>query len=148
MKTFATLLLHYLRGRASRRNLAVLARMLLLLAGLIAVYSTIFHYLMLWEDPPQRYSWITGVYWTLTVMSTLGFGDITFHTDVGRIFSIVVLAQWDGVYAHPAALHLHPILLRPVDGSAGRRAGAAASCLQQTERPRGPHPATVRSTRR
>ena len=24
-------------------------------------------------------------------MSTLGFGDITFHTDLGRIFSIVVL---------------------------------------------------------
>lgn len=91
MKTFATLLLHYLRGRASRRNLAVLARMLLLLAALIALYSTIFHYLMLWEDPPQRYSWITGIYWTLTVMSTLGFGDITFHTDLGRIFSIVVL---------------------------------------------------------
>ena len=93
MKTFASLLMHYLRGRASRRNLAVLARMLLFLACLIAVYSTIFHYLMLWEDPPQRYSWITGVYWTLTVMSTLGFGDITFHTDLGRIFSILVLVS-------------------------------------------------------
>jgi Trk K+ transport system NAD-binding subunit len=39
----------------------------------------------------QRHTWITGFYWTLTVMSTLGFGDITFHTDLGRIFSIVVL---------------------------------------------------------
>lgn len=36
-------------------------------------------------------SWTTGFYWTLTVMSTLGFGDITFASDLGRIFSIIVL---------------------------------------------------------
>ena len=34
---------------------------------------------------------MTGFYWTLTVMSTLGFGDITFESDLGRLFSIVVL---------------------------------------------------------
>ena len=39
----------------------------------------------------QEHSWLTGVYWTLTVMSTLGFGDITFTSDAGRAFSIVVL---------------------------------------------------------
>ena len=41
----------------------------------------------------QDFSWVTGFYWTLTVMSTLGFGDITFHTDLGRIFSIAVLVS-------------------------------------------------------
>ncbi|WP_339697504.1 NAD-binding protein [uncultured Marixanthomonas sp.] len=39
----------------------------------------------------QHHSWVTGFYWTLTVMSTLGFGDITFASDIGRAFSIVVL---------------------------------------------------------
>ncbi len=34
----------------------------------------------------QDHSWITGVYWTLTVMSTLGFGDITFATDLAAAF--------------------------------------------------------------
>jgi Trk K+ transport system NAD-binding subunit len=34
---------------------------------------------------------ITGLYWTLTVMSTLGFGDITFHSDLGKFFSLIVL---------------------------------------------------------
>lgn len=91
MKSFTSLFLHYLWRRGSRRNLAVLERMLMLLVGLVAVYSILFHYLMLWDDPPQEHTWITGIYWTLTVMSTLGFGDITFHTDVGRVFSIVVL---------------------------------------------------------
>jgi voltage-gated potassium channel len=33
----------------------------------------------------------TGFYWTLTVMSTLGFGDITFATDLGKLFSLIVL---------------------------------------------------------
>jgi Trk K+ transport system NAD-binding subunit len=41
----------------------------------------------------QEHTWITGCYWTLTVMSTLGFGDITFHTDLGRLFSVLVLAS-------------------------------------------------------
>lgn len=89
MKSFTTLYLHFMRNRGSRRNLRVLTQFALLLLGLILVYSVIFHYLMAWED--RRYSWITGIYWTLTVMSTLGFGDITFHTDLGRIFSMVVL---------------------------------------------------------
>lgn len=39
----------------------------------------------------KEYSWITGFYWTLTVMSTLGFGDITFTSDLGKAFSLVVL---------------------------------------------------------
>src|SRR5690554_3322181 len=41
----------------------------------------------------RDHSWATGVYWTLTVMSTLGFGDITFQSDLGRFFSVVVLVS-------------------------------------------------------
>jgi voltage-gated potassium channel len=33
----------------------------------------------------------TAVYWTLVTMTTLGFGDITFTSDSGRLFSVVVL---------------------------------------------------------
>jgi Trk K+ transport system NAD-binding subunit len=43
------------------------------------------------EYEGRQYTWITGLYWTLTVMSTLGFGDITFTSDLGLVFSIVVL---------------------------------------------------------
>ncbi|WP_199773832.1 potassium channel family protein [Stieleria maiorica] len=89
MKSFTTLYLHFMRNRASRRNLRILTQFALLMSGMIAIYSVSFHHLMAWEG--RRYGWITGVYWTLTVMSTLGFGDITFHTDLGRLFSMVVL---------------------------------------------------------
>jgi len=89
MKYFSSLFLHLLRNRATRRNLRVLVQFMATLIAMVTFYSVLFHYLMAWEG--REYSWITGVYWTLTVMSTLGFGDITFHTDLGLLFSIIVL---------------------------------------------------------
>lgn len=89
MKSFTALFLHYLRNRAGMRNLRVLANFLLALATLVLLFSIVFHYIMAWEG--RDFSWVTGVYWTLTVMTTLGFGDITFESDLGRVFSIVVL---------------------------------------------------------
>ena len=68
----------------------ILVRLLAGLFGLLVLYSTLFHVLMAAEG--REYTWFTGFYWTLTVMSTLGFGDITFHNDLGRMFSMVVLS--------------------------------------------------------
>jgi Trk K+ transport system NAD-binding subunit len=75
--------------RELRQNLSALIRYLIFLAAVIVVYSVGFHALMAHEG--QDHTWLTGFYWTLTVMSTLGFGDITFHSDLGRLFSIAVL---------------------------------------------------------
>lgn len=79
----------FLQQHSVRRNLVFLRRFLLMLLGLIILYSALFHVIMNYEG--HDYSWITGLYWTLTVMSTLGFGDITFHSDLGLVFSSVVL---------------------------------------------------------
>jgi voltage-gated potassium channel len=73
----------------SRRNLRLLFRFLLVLAGMVTSYGLLFHVLMAWEG--QDHSWISGFYWVFVVMSTLGFGDITFQSDVGRVFSVIVL---------------------------------------------------------
>lgn len=81
-----TVLMH---GGGRKSNVKLLVRFVLLLLAVITLYSVLFHVLM--EHEGQRHSWITGFYWTLTVMSTLGFGDITFQTDLGRAFSILVL---------------------------------------------------------
>lgn len=78
-----------LRSGAARRNLNVLGQFSIALIVLVIVYSVLFHLIMGWEG--RSFTWLSGVYWTLTVMSTLGFGDITFHSDLGRFFSIVVL---------------------------------------------------------
>jgi Trk K+ transport system NAD-binding subunit len=72
-----------------RRNMLPLLRYLALLGGTVGVFTVVFHLIALSEG--QEHSWLTGLYWTLTVMSTLGFGDITFQSDLGRVFSLVVL---------------------------------------------------------
>ncbi len=89
MKRIGTQLSLFLRQRPSRRNIRILLRFFAVLAVLVIVYSALFHFIMAAEG--RRHSWIAGFYWTLTVMSTLGFGDITFTSDLGRIFSLVVL---------------------------------------------------------
>ncbi|MEX1018091.1 MAG: NAD-binding protein [Litorilinea sp.] len=90
MKVLIPQLYHLLRDRPSRLQLYSLLRFLVILALLVASYSVLFHVIMEWEGQTEH-SWLTGVYWTLTVMSTLGFGDITFTSDIGRVFSSVVL---------------------------------------------------------
>jgi voltage-gated potassium channel len=90
VKTFG-LLLSYLAQPARRRNLRVMVVLVAILVAMVAVYTVLFHQLMAAEG--QEHSWVTSIYWTLTVMSTLGFGDITFHSDAGRVFSMVVLVS-------------------------------------------------------
>ena len=89
MKFLTSLLLHFYHDRPSRVSIMALMRFLGVLTVLVLAYSVLFHFLMAYEGREE--SWVTGVYWTLTVMSTLGFGDITFQSDLGRLFSTVVL---------------------------------------------------------
>jgi Trk K+ transport system NAD-binding subunit len=83
------LVLSYLSRPANRRNLRVVGWLLVALVALTGVYTVVFHKLM--ADEGREFSWVTGIYWSLTVMSTLGFGDITFASDAGRVFTVVVL---------------------------------------------------------
>ncbi|HQI82795.1 MAG TPA: NAD-binding protein, partial [Deltaproteobacteria bacterium] len=89
MKYLTSILTSMSQSRVMQANIRLLVKYLAVLFLLIAAYSTLFHYLMAAEG--QEHSWITGLYWTLVVMSTLGFGDITFTSDLGRAFSILVL---------------------------------------------------------
>jgi Trk K+ transport system NAD-binding subunit len=72
-----------------QRHFVALMKFVLILLGLVCTYSIVFQVLMAYEG--QQHSWVTGFYWTLSTMSTLGYGDISFISDPGRIFSMVVL---------------------------------------------------------
>lgn len=80
---------YFLAQQSNRRNMRFMFRFTLFLLTLILVYSVLFHTLMQAEG--RDFSPLTGLYWTLTVMSTLGFGDITFQSDAGKMFSVLVL---------------------------------------------------------
>jgi Trk K+ transport system NAD-binding subunit len=90
VKYLTTQLAYLLEAPQLRRNLASLLRYVASLIAVTLVFAVLFHVIM--ESVEGReHSWLTGLYWVLTVMSTLGFGDITFTSDIGRLFSIVVL---------------------------------------------------------
>lgn len=89
MKLVSTQLAYFFRDPAVQRNVRALFKVIGLVAAVIAVHTVVFHFLAAYEG--QEHSWLSGLYWTVVVMSTLGFGDITFTSDVGRLYSIVVL---------------------------------------------------------
>ncbi|MGO3476934.1 MAG: potassium channel family protein [Brachybacterium tyrofermentans] len=71
--------------RKSRAGILIVA----IGAVMVIVYAAVFKTLM--GVDAQDHSWIGAIYWTITTMSTLGYGDITFTSDAGRLFSLLVL---------------------------------------------------------
>ncbi|MDR1947639.1 MAG: NAD-binding protein [Desulfovibrio sp.] len=89
MKFIFSQINYFLAPEDNRRNMRFMLRLVLFIGALVLLFSVLFHLIMLYEG--RGYSLFTGLYWTLTVMSTLGFGDITFHSDLGMLFSVTVL---------------------------------------------------------
>ena len=89
MKFLPAQLTHILQRGPRKRNVRLLFRFGMVLLGMMTAYALLFHALMEYEG--QHHSWLSGFYWVLVVMSTLGFGDITFASDLGRLFSILVV---------------------------------------------------------
>ena len=87
MKFLSSQITMFMQQRGVRRNMGFLLRFFAMLLALIIIYSILFHYIMQHEN--RSFSWVTGVYWTLTVMSTLGFGDITFSSEYSLSSTLV-----------------------------------------------------------
>jgi Trk K+ transport system NAD-binding subunit len=90
MKFLPSQLAYLTTNREAQANLRALLKYLVFLGVMVTIYAILFHVIKLSVEN-EEHSWITGFYWTLVVMTTLGFGDVTFHTDIGRLFSIIVL---------------------------------------------------------
>ena len=78
---------------------AVLALVVLLLTG---VMGTLMYVV---EGPANGFTSIpVGVYWAITTLTTVGFGDVTPKTDLGRfIASLMMLMGW-GTLAVPTGI--------------------------------------------
>jgi voltage-gated potassium channel len=72
------------------RNTRALLRYLGAVVTIVAAYTALFQVIMRTVEG-QVHSWITGLYWTLSTMTTLGVGDVVFQSDVGRLFTTAVL---------------------------------------------------------
>ena len=86
---FVGLMLSYLSAPLRERRSRLLVTLVVVFVSMVALFTVVFHVLM--DREGQSHSWMTAIYWTLVTMTTLGFGDITFTSDAGRLFSVVVL---------------------------------------------------------
>jgi voltage-gated potassium channel len=84
-----TSMLSMLSAPHVRGSLRALVRVLIAFLVAVVVFSIGFNELMAMEG--QEHSWWASVYWTIVTMTTLGFGDITFASDLGRMYSVLVL---------------------------------------------------------
>jgi Trk K+ transport system NAD-binding subunit len=89
MKTAGLQAMLAMSSRRIQHNALFLIKFCAVLALLVVIYALLFDLFMHLEG--KEYSFVTGLYWALTTMTTLGYGDITFQSDLGRGFSIVVL---------------------------------------------------------
>jgi voltage-gated potassium channel len=78
------------KQREKRRNAARFLRFVLVLFLFVGIYMYFYRHLM-GEERQDVVGWVESFYWVLTTMSTLGYGDITFKEDAGRLFSMAVM---------------------------------------------------------
>ena len=73
----------------------------------------------------EAIGWVESFYWVLTTMSTLGYGDITFAEDDGRLFSMIVM--FTGVFYLFIVLPLcvHGIPIQAIYGISDRSSRSA-----------------------
>jgi voltage-gated potassium channel len=108
--------------RNSRRKIAVF------LSAVLMIVVTLGTVMYVVEGPANGFTSIpVSVYWAITTMTTVGFGDITPHTNLGRfVASMMMLMGW-GVLAVPTGIvtaELTSQRLRPTGGRACTQCGA------------------------
>ena len=101
---------------ASRRKILVFLSAVLMI---VLVMGTLMYVV---EGPLNGFSSIpTSVYWAITTMTTVGFGDITPKTDLGRLIaSLMMLLGW-GTLAVPTGIVTAEMSAARFTGPATRR---------------------------
>lgn len=84
---------------ASRRKIMVFMSFVLMISLLMATAMYVF------EGPAHGFTSIpTAMYWAITTMTTVGFGDLTPKTDIGRLISSFVMLMGWSVLAVPTGI--------------------------------------------
>ncbi len=66
-------------------------RGLLLFVAAILVTGTYFYHLI------EKWGWLDSFYFSVTTLTTVGYGDFSPHTDAGKIFTVIYIFLGVGV---------------------------------------------------
>ena len=84
---------------ASRRKILTFLSVVLMIALLMGTLMYVV------EGPERGYTSIPiSVYWAIVTMTTVGYGDISPHTDLGRLIASVMLLLGWGILAVPTGI--------------------------------------------
>jgi voltage-gated potassium channel len=86
---FAAAMMSMLAAPLSGGSRKAMLRLGFVFLATVIVFAAGFQAIMSLEG--RRFTWVSAIYWTLVTMTTLGFGDIVFETDLGRMYSVLVL---------------------------------------------------------
>lgn len=114
---------------ASRRKIAVF---LSVVAMVVVVLGTVMYVV---EGPDSGFTSIpVAIYWAITTMTTVGFGDIAPQTNLGRaVASIVMLLGW-GILAVPTGIVTAEMTTRRMSLlDVSRRCGACGASVNAAE---------------
>ena len=107
---------------ASRRKIIVFVGFVLVV---IAVMGTVMYVV---EGPENGFTSIpVAIYWGITTMTTVGFGDITPKTDLGRFIAACMMLLGWGILAVPTGIVTAEMTVRRIARGAGARTCAACS---------------------
>ncbi|NBD19295.1 ion transporter [Aquabacterium fontiphilum] len=85
--------------KASRRKILIFLSFVLMV---VLIMATVMYVV---EGPDNGFTSIpTAMYWAITTMTTVGFGDITPHTDLGRLISAMMMLLGWGILAVPTGI--------------------------------------------
>lgn len=118
---------------ASRRKILVFLSAVLMV---VVVLGTVMYVV---EGPANGFVNIpTSVYWAITTMTTVGFGDITPKTDLGRLISSVMMLLGWGTLAVPTGIVTAEMTARR-HVHAAPTTRTCHSCLSEGHRPDARH---------
>ena len=108
---------------ASRRKIMIFLSVVMMVVLLMGTVMYIV------EGPHNGFTSIpTSVYWAITAVTTVGFGDITPKTDIGRAIAAVMMLTGWGILAVPTGIISSEMTAqRFVFNAPGRRCKACGS---------------------
>lgn len=118
--------------RALGLALAASRRKILVFVGTVAIVVTLLGTVMyVIEGPANGFTSVpVAVYWAISTMTTVGFGDIVPKTDLGRaIASLIMLLGW-GILAVPTGIVTAEMTSRRIAAQRGERACAACGSAE------------------